>query len=216
MKEENPSSYEVRDERAAALLLNDKTRRLLAPFVGEKRSVKEASDELGLKLANYYPYVKQFERAGLIEVFEVLPRSGRAVKLYRSVANEFFIPHTVSPLLVYYEKGELNLHKTMWQAILQAWLVSTDGVSTWGLRFYKNVEGGFGVMGARSQGQPWDLFSGDDPIILPYWRKLKLSRDKARAMQLELHNLLERYTAEQDGGDDYLLRIAMAPLPQEE
>lgn len=217
MKEKNPSRvHEVRDERAAALLMNLKTRQFLLPFIGVKRSVKEACDELGLKLANFYPYVKQFEDAGLIEVAEVLPRAGRAIKRYRSVADEFFVPHTVSPLLAHYEELEKVRNRTLWHAILQAWLTTTDEVNTWGLRFYKHPKQGFEVMGARSQGEPWNLFQGEEPIILPYWAQLKLSREKARAMQLELHDLLERYTAEQDGSDDYLIRIAMAPLPEHE
>ena len=218
MKEENPSStpksHKVRDEETAALLLNNKTRRLLSPFVGKKKSVKEASGELGVKLANYYPYVKQFERVGLIEVVEVVPRSGRAIKLYQTVADEFFIPHTVSPLMAHYEELELTMHQTMWQALLKAWLAGTDSVNTWGLRCYKDPDVGFDVMGAKSQGEPWDLFSGEGPIILPHWRTLSLSREQARAMQLELRDVLERYTQEQGGPDAYFLRLAMAPLPK--
>ena len=222
MKEEKPSSprvrpsiCEVRDERAAALLLDNKTRRLLSPFVAATKSVKEASDELFMKLATYYPYVKGFERAGLIEVVEVVPRAGRAIKHYRSVADEYFIPHTVSPLMGHYEALELGMHNILFQAVLQAWSESTDEVNTWGFRFYKNPELGFSAMGARAKGEPWDLFRDEGPVILPYWRRLFLSREKARALQLELHEVLERYTAEQSGGDTYLLRIGLAPLTED-
>ena len=215
MKEENANSvYEVQNEQAITLLMKDKTRRLLAPFVAEEKSIKEASGELGLKLANYYPYVKRFEAAGLIEVVRALPRVGKAIKRYRSVADEFFIPHTAAPLMAHYEALELANHEVLWRALSKAWLTNTDEVSTWGLRFYKHPEIGFSAMGARSKGEPWDLLSGEGPVTLPYWRRLRLSREKARAMQLELYELLERYTAEQDGQDDYLIRIAMAPLPK--
>ena len=215
MEEQNfISTHEVTDEQAAALLMNDKTRRLLAPFVGSRRGVKEASAELGVKLANYYFYVKQFERAGLIEVVEVVPRAGRPVKLYQAVADEYFIPHTVGALLDAYGEDERAMHETLWRALRRAWTTNTEGV-TWGLRFRKRPDGpGLGVMGAQSKGEPWDLFSGEGPIILPYWRRLSLSREKARALQLELHEVLERYTKEQGGPDTYLVRLAMAPLPK--
>ena len=215
MEEQNfISVHEVKDERAAALLLDSETVNLLSPFIGAKKSVKEVSDEMGIKLANYYFYVKQFERTGLIKVVEEVARAGRPIKRYQAVADEFFIPHTLRPLLEHYGKDELSLHKTMWQAILQAWTTSSESVDTWGLRFYKHPELGLSVMGARSSGEPWDLLT-EGPVILPYWRKLKLSQEKARAMQLELHNLLERYTQEQDEGDPYLIRLAMAPLSEQ-
>ena len=213
MKEKNKSSvHEIRNEAAATLLLKDKTRRFLAPFVGTKKSVKEASEELGVKLANFYPYAKQFERVGLTEVVETVPRAGRSVKFYQTVADEFFIPHTLSPLLVYLEELQRVNHDTLWQATLRAWSASTAESSTWGFRFYSNPQIGFTAMGARSKSEPWDLFQGEEPILLPYWRKLKLSREKARALQLELYGVLERYTAAQSESEDYLVRVAMAPL----
>lgn len=86
MKEQNFSRVlEIKEEATAALLLNTKTMDLLSPFVGAKRSVKEASEQMGMKLANYYFYVKQFERSGLLEVVEEVPRAGRPIKLYQTV-----------------------------------------------------------------------------------------------------------------------------------
>ena len=213
MKEENKSSIcEIKSEAAATLLLRDKTRRFLAPFVGTRKSVKEASKQLGVNLSSFYPYVKQFERVGLIEVVEIVPRAGRPVKFYQTVADEFFIPHTLSPLLVYLEELQRVNHNTLWQATLRAWSASTAEISTWGFRFYSDPEIGFTAMGARSESEPWNLFEGEEPILLPYWRKLKLSREKARALQLELYGVLERYTAAQSESEDYLVRVAMAPL----
>ncbi len=209
-----PSSLEVKSE-GAATLLNTKTRQLLAPFVGKTKSVKAASDELSVKLTTYYPYVKQFERAGLIGVVEVTPRSGRAVKHYRSVADGYFVPHTVSPLMVYYEELELKMHQTMWQALLKAWLTGTAELSTWGLRCYKYPDVGLGVMGAESQNEPGHLFSGKSPIIFPRWRTLELNQEQVRAVQLELRSILEKYTAAQAGSDAYLVRVATVPLPEE-
>lgn len=207
---------EIKSEVAAALLLKDKTRRLLAPFALGKKSMKEASEALSIKLTTYYPYVKRFENAGLIEVVEVIARAGRSIKRYRTVADEFFIPHTLSPLLAHFEEIQHVSHNTLLQAMSRAWLESTDETNAWGFRFYVDPRIGFTAMGARSKGEPWDLLSGERPIVLPYWRKLKLSRDKARSMQRELQEVLERYTEEQDGRDDYLIRIAMAPSPKEE
>ena len=217
MKEENQSSLEVKSEAAATLLLNNKTRWLISPFVGEKKSIKEASNEMGMKLASYYAYVKRFERAGLIEVVEVQPRAGRAVKLYKTVADEFFIPHTVSPLLAYYEKLEDDYQKLLWRGILRALEAGSETMGAWGFKFYKHPEAGFAVSGARSQDEEWDLLM-ETSAILPYWRRLKLSREKAKALQRELFEILERYTAEQDALDDYsyLVRVAMAPLPKQE
>ena len=70
-------------------------------------------------------------------------------------------------------------------------------------------------MGARSSGEPWGLLT-ENPIILPYWHTLNLGREKARAMQRELKDVLDRYSEEQDEGDTYPIRIAMAPLSEQE
>ena len=214
MKEENKSSLEIKSEAAATLLLNNKTRWLISPFVGEKKSVKEASEQMGMKLASYYVYVKRFERAGLIEVVEVQPRAGRAIKLYKTVADEFFIPHTVSPLLAYYEKLEDDYQKLLWQGILKALEAGSEAMGAWGFKLYKHPKAGLAITGARSQDEEWDLLA-EKSAILPYWRRLKLSREKAKALQHELHEVLDRYIVEQDELDDYsyLVRVAMAPLP---
>ena len=215
MKEENVNSiHEVTGEYAATLLMNPKTRRLLTPFVGAEKSIKEASQELDIKVASYYPYVKKFEENGLLEVGQTLPRAGKAVKLYRSVADEFFVPHTAAPVMAYYEKLESTNQKILWQAILKSVMENTAEASTWGMRIYKHPDIGLSAMGAWSMGEPWDLTENAGPIFLPYWRNLSLSRERAQAMQKELLGVLERYTQEQDGPDAYFLRIAMAPLPK--
>lgn len=85
---------------------------------------------------------------------------------YRSVADEYFIPQTVSLLVAHYEKLELENQKTLWRAFSRAWLEGTDEMNSWGFRFYKGPDLEFSAMGARSKGEPWDLLS-HSPIILP-------------------------------------------------
>ena len=218
MKEESPSRLEITDKRAAALLLNSSTRQFLAPFIGEKKGVKEASDEMGIEFAQCYAYVKQFERAGLLEVVERVPRAGRAIKRYRSTADEFFIPNTVSPLMTFYRENEQTFQNLLWQAMSEALEAKDDLMGEWGFKVGKPFGMKIGLAGARAKGREWNRLE-EDPIILPYWGRLKLTRDEARALQRNLYELVGHYDErnEQDGereGEEYLLRVAMAPLPK--
>ena len=220
MKEKNPSRLEITDERAAALLLNSKTRQFLGPFIGEKKGVKEASDELGVEFARCYAYVKQFERAGLLEVVERVPRAGRAIKRYRSTADEFFIPNTVGPLMMFYKENEQNFQELLWQAMSEALEAKDELMGEWGFRVGRPRGIKIAVAGARSKDRDWN-FLEEEPIILSLWRKLRLTHDEARELQHKLWDIVAYYDernerGEGEEGEEYFLRVAMAPLPESE
>ena len=188
--------------------------------MGEKKGVKEASDEMGVEFAQCYAYVKQFERAGLLEVVECVPRAGRAIKRYRSTADEFFIPNTVGPLMMFYKENEQNFQKLLWQAMSEALEAKDELMGEWGFKVGKPLGMKIAVAGARSNNRDWNILE-ENPILLPYWRRLKLTHDEARALQRKLWEIVSYYDerderGEGQEGEEYLLRVAMAPLPGSE
>ncbi len=86
----------VADEAAAQVLLGAEARRWFAPFLARTSSVSAAAKLLGEKPNSVLYRVKRWRELGLLEVQREEARRGRTLKLYRSVADAFFVPHGVS------------------------------------------------------------------------------------------------------------------------
>lgn len=93
----SPSFHQVTDARQAALLTDPASKRFFAPFLAQDRTVREAAELVGCALNTMLYRVKVMAAAGLLEVVEVRPRAGRAVKVYRSVHDAYFVPFGVTP-----------------------------------------------------------------------------------------------------------------------
>src|SRR5690606_26192893 len=82
----------VTDPIAAKAILDPDTRLYLAPFIGRAASISQAASGSGEKENTTLKRVRRFVELGLLEVVAELPRAGRPIKLYRSVAEVFFVP----------------------------------------------------------------------------------------------------------------------------
>lgn len=69
------------------------------PFLLDEKSVAQASVETGFKIHKMHYHVNKLKNAGLIAVSRIEKRAGRPIKFYRSVAQRFFIPDALSPLV---------------------------------------------------------------------------------------------------------------------
>ena len=83
----------VEDRRAADILTNPRTLRGLEPFLGRDCTVSQAAEETGEKPNTVLSRVRRFLDLGLLKISGERPRGGRAIKLYRSAADLFFIPY---------------------------------------------------------------------------------------------------------------------------
>lgn len=92
------------DARQAALLSDPESKKYFAPFLGKPCTVKEAASEVGCALNTMLYRVKVFQKAGLLEVVEVRERPGRAVKVYRSTHDGYFVPFTATPFATLSER----------------------------------------------------------------------------------------------------------------
>lgn len=77
----------------ARWLSDPERRRFLLPFLGRDRTTLEASVEVGCSLNVMFYRVRQLERAGLLTVVREQRRAGRAIKVYRTVSDRFFVPY---------------------------------------------------------------------------------------------------------------------------
>ena len=103
------------DPAAARVFSDPRRRRLVLELAKGPRSVKELASATAMSLSLLGYHIARLEEFGLVRVAEEIPRAGRALKLYVSVATSFFIP---SHLATEHPYGPLRkeLHAALEQA----------------------------------------------------------------------------------------------------
>jgi len=235
MKDSNFSSPDfgsmwtvLEDPRAAEFVASPASNRYLTPFLGRERSPAQVARELGVDVGSVTYRVKQMLELGLLEHTRTQARSGRGVRFYRSSATGFFAPLCLTRAANFEElrqqagrDSQALLEKslyTAWQAL--------KAEAEWGVHLYRTPEGEINRDFVPLEGVPlegaqessfWDWILTEPAT--PLWDQsfyLKLPREQAKALQLELAGILERYAAHQDEGETlYGVRLALAPLSPE-
>ena len=79
---------------AASLLRNPRALRLLEAFMNEAGPLLRVAARLRIPLPSALRLVKRLISVGALEVVGTVERPGRAIKLYRSSSDAFFIPRS--------------------------------------------------------------------------------------------------------------------------
>lgn len=94
---DSPSPYVVVDQRQARFLTDPAKKRFFVPFLARERRVAEAAAEAGCSVNRMLYQVRTLVDAGLLQVVREEPRAGRAVRVYRSVYDAYFVPFSATP-----------------------------------------------------------------------------------------------------------------------
>ena len=213
MKEkESPRVLTIHNPEAAAILTNPHTLRQLEPFLARETTVKEAAEETGEKPNTVLSRVRRFVKLGLLEVVREEPRQGRALKVYRSTADGFFIPFEATSA----ESLEAALAErdAYWQDLLRHNVVRArlEKVETYGTRIYKDSRGRLQVQMAVTPERNYTTLAPDDPAVLSAWRDaVYLDFEDAKTLQREMFSLLKRYQQKR-GAQRYIVRLGLAPI----
>ncbi len=213
MKEtKSPSIVSIYNPEAAAILTNPHTLRQLEPFLARENTVKDAAEETGEKPNTVLSRVRRFVRLELLEVVREEPRQGRAVKVYRSTADGFFVPFEATSA----ESLEAALAErdAYWQALLRHNVVRSrlEKVETYGTRIYRDPRGRLQVQMAVTPEQNTTTLAPDDPAVLSAWRDaVYLDFEDAKMLQREMFDLLKRYQQKR-GAQRYIVRLGLAPI----
>jgi hypothetical protein len=203
----------ITDPKAAAALLDANSRRWLEPFLAGEATVPQAARELKAHAGTVYYQVRRLEGLGLLTLVRRQPRAGRDALYYRSSADSFHVPFSVTGA-----------------STLEDWLAAQD--RAWTRSFVRALAGvlaerfgpGIGVTIGRDDDGGISTFLSPDGSDLLRLRDpgapaagsidavLELDFEDAKALQEELFALFERYAAK-SGGGRYALRVGMAPLP---
>jgi|SRR5690606_29182083 len=212
---EPPASAKVAvisDPKAAKVLLDPDTRNHLAPFIGRAAGISQAAAGSGEKENTTLKRVRRFVELGLLEVVAELPRAGRAVKLYRTTAEVFFVPFEATgseSLEAALAERDRNLESLLRRSVVQARL---DSIGTWGTRIYRDVRGRLQVQTALTPDSNVTSLDAEAPAVLSAWRdSLALDFEDAKALQREMFELLQRYL-QKEGSQRYVVHLGLAPV----
>jgi hypothetical protein len=208
----------ITDPAQAKALTDVKLIGFVQAFIGQERSVTAAAELWQTRLDAAYYRVRQLERLGLIEVSNRVKRAGRDLKLYRAVADDFFVPLGVVPesaLEVFLESSDSHFQAMMLRAQSRTIheYFSKQRPGDWGIHIGMDGQNQANVHLSDRQGKDPDLSDPDMPLIASGWPTLELDPEEARGLRRELLELFRKYESRR-GAQKYLLRFALAPLEE--
>lgn len=202
----------VKEGAAADVLMDPRALRHLAPFLGRELTIGQAATESGEKPNTTLARVRRYLALGLLEVAGAVKRNGRPMKLYRTVADVFFVPFeaTRSDSL----EAALAERDSYWEVLLRRNVVKSrlESFGNWGTRIYRDERGRLQVQTAVTPDANATTLHPAAPAVFSAWRDaVMLDFEDAKALQRELFELLTRYQR-LSGSQRYVLRLAMAPV----
>ena len=87
----------VSDQTQARYLTDPAKKRFLLPFLARERRIAEAAAEVGCSINQMLYQVRTLTCCGLVHVLREEPRAGRAVRVYRTVHDSYFVPFAATP-----------------------------------------------------------------------------------------------------------------------
>ncbi len=94
---DSPSPHVVTDQTQARFLTDPAKKTFFIPFLAHDQRVGQAAAEVGCSVNRMLYQVRTLLDCGLLRVVRVEPRAGRAVKVYRSVHDAYFVPFAATP-----------------------------------------------------------------------------------------------------------------------
>ncbi|MEX2541572.1 MAG: hypothetical protein WD314_07175 [Trueperaceae bacterium] len=204
----------VDDNRMADMLTDPTTLRQLEPFLGRAVSVSRAARETGQKPNTVLARVRRLVAAGVLAEQATVQRHGRPIRLYRSVADSFFIPFDATSA----ESLEAALadREAFWERQLREGVVRArrERIGVWGTRIYRDRRGRLRIQTAVTPERNYTTLDPDGPAVLSAWRdRVYLDFEEAKALQREMFALLLRYQ-QKEGAQRYIVRLGMAPIAE--
>jgi hypothetical protein len=205
----------VADPDQARLLSDLASFRYFEPFIALERTVSEAAAEASCGVDTMLYRVRTFLKAGLLKVARVQKRAGRPIKHYRSIADAFFVPFSVTPYATLEERLASQMEPGQRRLVASiAAVLRETGLD--GRRIYRGSTGTVWNEAAADIETPITPEDPNLPAALQYGTELYLGFDEAKALQRHLHELFLHYREREAGeGQKYLFQVALLPAVPE-
>lgn len=196
---------------AARVLLDAESRRWFRPFFAQSCTVAEAARSLGEKPNSVLYRVRQWLGLGLLEIVAEETRRGRTVRLYRSVAEAFFVPHRITTSEDLLELQRL-LNGPYIERIYQGLMeVAQAHTPDWGVRFDPPQDGPIRITAVPD---PSGKAASEPAALAPsLWSivpELRLEPEDAQSMRQELLEVLAKYRRK-NGRKAYIFCAGLVP-----
>jgi DNA-binding Lrp family transcriptional regulator len=205
----------ITEARAVKLLLDNERRNALGAFMHGPCSVKQAAEKLGWSLKTVHDRVRTLETLGLVRVTHFEARQGRPIKHYQAIADGFFVPFhatSASSFEGFITETLEPSQKVFIRLFAKAGIELIDNPEEAGFRLY--AQGGAMVSDLTPTAERFDflrdLLKSDAPALMLTYIPLKLTHADAKALQLEMMALLERYT-NRNGPEHFVAHLGLTP-----
>jgi hypothetical protein len=205
----------IENPETAAIFFQAKSLELLGVLIESERSLQQISDALGWPINTSKYQLERLCQAELVTCTREEARAGRPIRFYRAIASQFFVPYAFTPAMnpatlleqEYAAKAKRFAHNLTTTALKAR---EIQGEFDWGVRF--SLENGkIRQHAAMEEAAHWNFLSDNDPALIDVWDEgLMLSREDAKALQLELCHLIGRYRAK-TGDAVYTVRLGLTP-----
>jgi hypothetical protein len=209
-------SVEIRNAEVARLLTDLTQARLLEPFFDNDITLSDAAKKLTIKLTTLLYHVTKFIRLGLLEVTREESRKGKAIKYYQTTAKAFFVPFDLTPslslkhLLTHLDQPSDEIFNREMARTLQ------DMSSEWGVDISKESELLIMIRRRDRPRKPDTNFNPKGPALVSFTGEFHFDFATAKALQKDLHELLESYEKKQTQGEQlYFYRVGLTPVQDE-
>jgi hypothetical protein len=208
-------SLTVTDPRWAKVLLDGHEISFYGLFLGHDLSVSEAATASGQSLNTAYVHVRRLLRLGLLQVSGDTRRAGRMVKTYRLVADQFFVPYAVTAYDTYetflYHYIDLPSARMLSRSVAQA---RAGFAPSYGIEITR-IGAQLDLRPASAPGEPLNARLPHRPAVYSLaLDDLMLNHADAKALQADLRELWQKYR-DRDGSRRYVLRLGLAPYPED-
>ena len=212
--------HRIEDPRAAQVLANLEQLKYLRPFLSETLSASKAARAAGVRLDTMLYQIERLIALGLLLPTPVPSGSGRVVKTYRAIAEQFILPFTAlqaETLLELFIQHDSLRRAELGRGLIQAVVGEGGG---WHVRVYRHPSGSLDWEAAPDHDPSWrqeDLLKADAPAAWYTNATVSLTYQEAKALQLDLVRLymthIERAAgSDQPGGARYTLQLGLVPL----
>jgi hypothetical protein len=210
MEEQNSDWFFIRTQAAAQALANPDIRRCLEPFLGQACTVTDAARLLEVAPNAMLYRIRQLLNLGLLQVAWVQARPGKAIKHYRAISDQLFVPFGITPAETL-ETLVLPLEHE-WQARFvrnTARALEHSGENI-GLRIWRDANGTVIAKPTLAPPAPFDISLLELLPVLSIWADLSLSNEDVQELHHELLRLFERFS-KRSGPSRHLLHLAVTP-----
>ena len=220
MQELDSSSWVYVTDPKAIAVLDDERFELLVPFFKRPTGVAEAARTAEVSLDQMAYLVERALELRLLRLERVEKRKGRAIKLYRTTGEVFFVPFKDIPtatLAEHIAAAEERTTPHLAAAAAKNLQRFADQGDAWGRAYLLNEDGPARTTASLRHGvTSWEgylgyLLSDQAPPYMLVRQSLHLAPADAKALQRDLIQLLQRYEQRSEGGTrTYLIKLFLA------